>query len=258
MQSNLEKAVVIKFGGSTTTNERGANREYLKWFFHELGPDFQKIFSKAAFIIGGGPRVRLIQANLQTQQEKDLAGIRATQEHAQQMGEVMRAAGIQTEKMIPTNPAELRKLITQQKKFAVALGGIKIGQTTDAVAVTAAELYAQQELNAKIVILSNVWSIFTSDPKQNPDALPIQQSSIPLLIEENVLAHDPAQFRSGMSVTIDPIAVHSLEQQGNKSPHLFFGHAEDIGSITDFLFDKTPINGTVLSPKNPTTIYHKR
>lgn len=258
MKNELKEAAIIKFGGSAATNEAGANREYLRWFFHELGSDFQKIFSRAAFIIGGGPRVRLIQAQLQTQQEKDQAGIRATQEHAAQMADVLRASGMRTEKNVPTNPAELKRLIEEQKAFAVALGGIKIGQTTDAVAVTAAELYAQQELNAKIVILSNVWSIFTSDPKKNPEALPIMESSIPLLIKENVLVNDPAQFTSGMNVTIDPVAVYNLEHQSEKAPQLFFGHAEDVAGIKDFLYGFTPESGTVLKPQNRVTRYHTR
>lgn len=255
---NAEKAIVIKFGGSAATNDEGANKEYLRGFFTALGQDFQTLFSRAAFVIGGGPRVRRLQATVSTQQEKDHIGLRALREHAGQMSEVLREFGMDVEPVVPTNPEQAERLFARQKKFAIALGGLQIGQSTDTVGVTAAELFAQQELDAKLVILSNVWRIFTADPKSDSTARPIRRSSINTLIREGVLIDDPAKFTSGMSVTIDPVATHRLSQYGLAATPVFFGHANDTQSISQFLHEQEPSNGTVLDPRTTKTEYYLR
>jgi uridylate kinase len=255
---SAERAIVIKFGGSAATNESGANKEYLRWFFTTLGPDFTRLFTRAAFIIGGGPRVRRLQAAVDTNAEKDRVGLVALREHAAQLGEVVQEFGMSVESEVPLNPIDAHRIFATQKRFAVALGGLQIGQSTDTVAVTAAELFAQQQLDAQIVILSNVWRIYTADPKTNPDALPIHHSSVQQLINQNVLIDDPARFSPGMNVTIDPVATYNLAKQGQSAPPVFFGHAEDVASIAQFLRQETPQNGTVLQAKMQKTEYFPR
>lgn len=255
---NAERAIVIKFGGSAATNEDGANKTYLRAFFTALGPDFQKLFSRAAFVIGGGPRVRRLQSTVSTQKEKDEIGMLALQEHAAQLGEVIQEFGMSTESSVPGTPEQAKQLFAKQKKFAIALGGLQIGQSTDTVGVTAAEHFAAQNLHAQIVILSNVWRIFTADPKTDPLARPIQRSNVHQLIAENVLIDDPSRFRSGMSVTIDPVATHRLSLQNEKAPTVFFGHAEDTKSIAELMRGQTPTNGTLLHPRFSKTEYYTR
>ncbi len=253
-----ERAIVIKFGGSAATNEDGANREYLLNFFAALGKDFTKRFAHAAFVIGGGPRVRRLQAQVETQAEKDVVGMQALREHAAQMNEVIRESGFSTEIHVPHDVKSATDLFCRQEEFAITLGGLQIGQSTDTVGVTAAELFAMRGLEAQIVILSNVWRMFTADPRVDESARPIKESNVTTLVQEGVLLDDPGKFRSGMNVTIDPVATSRLQAQKTEAPAVFFGHAEDFESIQRFLRGKKPENGTLLHPSITETIYYTR
>lgn len=240
-----EKAIVIKFGGSGVIDSYGVKSEYICSFLRYLSPTILSTFAHAFFVIGGGKRVREQQSSVTTQEDKDTIGIKVTQEHAEQLRVLIAEFGIPISSVIPTS-LEMARQIANNGDFALALGGLRIGQTTDAVAVTAAEILQEQQYQAEIVILSNVLSIFTDDPNRNPQARAIKRASIDHLIKLGILSDNPADFRSGMNVTIDPVAVSRLNGN-NHNISVYFGHGEDFLSIKQYLIGEIPQNGTIIN-----------
>lgn len=249
-----ERALILKFGGSSATNMEGANTEYLSSFLGGI-LDLLQAYDRVGVIIGGGPRIRELQKTVETNTEKDLIAREALWEHAEQLRKVAEDLGLETFPNIPHSPAEVHLALQEQMEKVIAVSWLNEGQSTDASAVFLAEEWKDQGYEAVIVILSNVLHIFTADPKSNPDAAPIQSSSVSLLVKEGVLLNDPEKFRPGMNVTIDPVAVSHLEKQGKKAPAVFFGDSQDITGVRQFLSGENPETGTVLRPDIRQTSY---
>jgi len=220
-----EKAVVIKFGGSTATHEYGVNNDYFHEFFGITAAALQQRFSRFAFVIGGGKRVRRVQQTVHTNREKDQVALQILAEHAQQLSDIALSYGFQMSTSIPSSNKEAQRVFSQDRFQGIALGGLQIGQSTDTVAVTAAELFQNQGYDALLLILSNIAYIYTSDPNIQKNAKPIAQGNIRGLIQEKVLVDDPKKFVPGMNVTIDPVAVSMLKKHWLMNDiHIWFGH----------------------------------
>lgn len=238
-----ETAAIIKFGGSMATNEKGINTAYLQEFFREMQGVLPQ-FAQAILVIGGGSRVREAQKQATTNSEKDEIGMNILHEHATELRKVVEGAGFTTADSVPRTREEAHQVITTTEGFATTLGGLKIGQSTDTVAITASEIVEQMNRDAMIVILSNVYNIFTADPKLDKNARPIFETTIDDLIERQIVSDDPEQFIPGMSVTIDPVAVSMLAK---RPQNLFFGHGRDFPNIRSFLQGSWPKRGTVIT-----------
>lgn len=248
-----KKALVVKFGGSAAVNEHGIDVDYFHSFFDQLQNDILATFAHAAFVIGGGDRAREVQQKFVKNTDKDEAGIRITQEHAVQLNEVLRSRGISVADTIPKSEKEMKTAITEITTFALALGGMKAGQSTDAVTIAAAELFQESLGEALVVILSNVAKIFTSDPKTHPAAKGIRRAQIGQLIRDGVLFDDQRNWEPGLKSPIDPIAVRKLSRKkGGSFIPVFFGHARDTDNIRRFLLGKKTTDGTTLVADGPT------
>ncbi len=240
-----EKAIIIKFGGSASTNLEGASAEYFNNFFQELGPLIMATMARAAFIVGGGPRVRELQKASDDPDEKDRIGIRATQEHAAQMGEVAKEHGFSVVPGVPTSPKEARELMSNNDEFAIALGGLQIGQSTDAVAMEAAAIFREQGYEPLIVILSNVLYIYTADPKVDPNAEPIAEASISALTERGILAKGKKHWRPGMNGAFDPVATEALSEL-DEPYKMLFTHAHNTADVQNFIEEEKVNEGTIV------------
>jgi uridylate kinase len=249
-----EKALVIKFGGSHATNLDGVNSEYIHWFFESLGSSFKKVFVQAAFVIGGGNRVRKLQKNGKSDKEKDKIGMNTLREHSSQMRSILIDNGIDVCDHIPTNYKDANSTIKNLKNYAICFGGLEVGQSTDAVAITAAELFEELGYEVSIIVLSNVDRIFTDDPNINNQAYPIKKSSVDMLVNEGVLVDEKKLWKPGMSISLDPIAVKKLSRL---LATLFFASAKDLNNINNFIFNKELDNGTMISYKNRKTEYYE-
>lgn len=250
--------LVLKFGGSSATNMEGANFEYLRWFFASLNLDLAALFARAALVIGGGPRIRELQKKGKSDYDKDMIAREALWQHAAQLGQVATEQGLTCLPRVPRSTPEAIALMETQREFALALSWLQAGQSTDTAAIVAAEVWRQRFREALVVILSNVAAIYTADPKLDHQAQPIRVSSINLLVAQGVLQNSPDQFKPGMSVTIDPVAVQHLQQMGRQAPAVFFGHAEDIAGVREFLLRRPLQSGTYLDPHMPATQYYER
>lgn len=244
--SKTPNALVIKFGGSNAINEDGANKDYLRSFLSHFLDEFPK-YEKMAFVIGGGVRCRLLQAKVDQKDEKDRVGIQSTWDHASQLQEVLNELGVQTAPHHPDSADEAREML--EKYSTIVMGGLQIGQSTDAVAAYAAHRFQQQGFRPQLVILSNVDKIYDGDPKKNPDAKPIRKSSVEDLVKAGILIDDPSSWIPGMAITIDPVAVTLLQgQDGKQVIPLYFGHGDDWQNVMAFINEQDLSNGTRLLP----------
>lgn len=85
----------------------------------------------------------------------------------------------------------------------VCMGGTHPGHTTDAVAAMAAERLRAQRL----VIATNVDGVYTSDPKEDPDAKRLDKLSYAELVELTGGARE-----AGVSAVIDPLAAQIIQR----------------------------------------------
>ncbi|MEP7166362.1 MAG: hypothetical protein ABI758_00105 [Candidatus Woesebacteria bacterium] len=254
--SAKEKACVIKIGGSGATDMNGASKPNLIALLTEIGiPELSK-YSRLALGIGGGPRVRALQATKETDHEKDMVARDVMWEHAEDLLAVAASLGLVTVPGIPHSPEEMMHIARNQKQPVVAMSWLKDKQSSDTSALMLAMEWQRQGYDTELVILSNVLHIFTADPKHDPEARPISRSSVPLLVKENVLIDDPEKFRPGMNVTIDPVAVSHLVRQENEKLDLMFTGMSNGRNVNAFLSGYEPDMGTVLRPSIEQTVYY--
>jgi len=234
----VQRALVLKFGGSATTNQIGLIPIYVSDFLSALKVDLTKLFEKAVFVVGGGVRAR---------KELSLNGpngaLAITREHAKQLGQTLRGMGLPISLNVPTATDKLRQQI-EETSFGVAVGGLELGQTTDAVAMSAAQILNDLRYEVSIVVLSNVPAIYTSDPRLDSEAKQIAVATIVQLVEMGVLIDDPKAFKHGMNVPLDPIAVFRYKTLDHHP--LFFAGASDIEGVKKFLTQSDTTTGTLI------------
>lgn len=250
MRNNIN-ALVIKFGGSNTILDDGANKDYLLNYlthFREIFPNLEKI----ALVIGGGQRVRLRQAQVETNEEKDQIGIETTWEHAQSLKEVADELGLMPCDKIAHSPEEAKEILASNR--VTVMGGLQIGQSTDAVSAFAAHRFKREGYEPALIILSNIDSIYTADPKKEQNAKPIKRSSVPTLVSEGVLINDPKKWVPGMAITIDPVAVSLLQLDSAKQEiPLYFGQGDNWKNVLSYINEQDVTDGTILDPDATTT-----
>lgn len=236
-----KRAIVLKFGGSATVDVEGLNLAYITRFLRELDVDLRQLFDKAVFVVGGGKRARQAFQSGGVQ-----AAIEVTQEHALQLDGALCGFGYNCLGYVPTSPSQLEPAITQAN-FGVAVGGLEVGQTTDAVAMSAAEVLDSLGYQVTIIVLSNVAAIYTADPRTELTAKPIKYASLSWMIEQGILLDNPAQFSDGMSVPLDPVAVSRYSKL--QQHQLLFCSADDVLSVRQLLMNEEVTNGTLLIPE---------
>jgi uridylate kinase len=207
-------------------------------------------------VIGGGPRIRELQNQVKTDYDKDMIARAALWEHAQQLGEVAAEQGWSYVPIVPRSTGEATRLMQTQREFALALSWLQAGQSTDATAILAADIWRERFRDALVVILSNVAAIYTADPKVDRQARPIRAASVDLLVAQGILQNSVEQFKPGMRATIDPVAVNHLQRMGSQAPSVFFGQAQDINGVRQFLLHHQVQSGTYLDPHIPEIKYY--
>lgn len=243
----VKKAVVIKFGGSATISENGLNPDYIENFLNAVGYDLLKQFDKVVFVIGGGVRARRA-LNLYGPEE----AVKITHGHAGQLSYELNKAGIVCDLNVPTTTSALRSAI-EQAEYGVAVGGLEVGQTTDAVAISAVQKLVELEYQVQVVILSNIETIYTDDPKKTVLAQPIRVTSLDWLVERNIVVNDASRFSHGMNVPLDPVAVERY--QCVKHVPLFFSGAGNTEGVRQFLSGKPVQSGTLIAEGRETCFY---
>jgi len=177
--------LVISLGGSLLTKDFSASgvRKYI-----EVLKKISEKAEKLVIIVGGGRVCREYQAIVRelgaTQDMQDYVGIKSTHFNASL---VASALGNYAE--IPNNEKELRVALVKNK--VVVGGGLKVGQSTDAVAA-----FAAKEIKADLLInASNIDGVYDSNPRENKNAKKIPTPNYAQL--KKILSHNaqlPGQY----------------------------------------------------------------
>lgn len=189
---------------------------------------------KFLIIVGGGKVCRWYQSALEelvddvSQAELDWMGISSTRLNADL---VQRSFGTRAYGKLVSDPTVSYPNI---EGYSVVVGyGWKPGWSTDYVATMFAE-----KLNAsRIINLSNIDYVYTSDPKVDSDAVCIESATW-----EEYLTYIETEWRPGLSTPFDPIAAKKAKELGLR---LSFVSASDLNNFDSAVLGKD-FTGTVI------------
>jgi uridylate kinase len=155
-------------------------------------------------VVGGGQLARdyiaAVKALGADWKESDGVGIAATRMNAMLLSAALGEYGAYE---IPGDTG----IDCESPKITV-MGGVKPGQTTDAVA---AELAVRCNFDM-LLIATNVDGVYESDPRESPDAKKIKSMNTSELISIVGDEHSP-----GMKAVVDPVAAAKIHKSGTKT-----------------------------------------
>jgi len=199
---------VISLGGSIVAPDK-VDVDFIKNFTDLIRSFIEKNSDRHfIFVVGGGSPARQWQnAYKQMRRVKDAAdeeadwiGIMATRLNAQLI-KAMMSEWCNQEVVI--NPAEVKPLTGH----VLVAAGWKPGFSTDYVAVFLAERFGAD----MVINLSNIEKVYTSDPKTDADARPIDKISWK---DFRIMVGD--EWVPGKNVPFDPVASRHAEKIGLK------------------------------------------
>lgn len=221
--------IVISLGGSLIAPD-GIDAAFLK-SFKELIED--KVHDGYRFILitGGGSLARRYQDALKnfsqpTEADLDWVGIYATRLNAN----LLRLAfGKSAHGEVVIDPTAIPKT----DRPIIIGAGWKPGWSTDYVSVIFAGVMGAR----KVINLSNIDYVYTSDPRKNPEAKPIERVNW-----RDFRALLPEKWDPGLSAPFDPVAAREAE---HLRIELAIMNGANIPNLKNFLEDK-PFVGTII------------
>lgn len=230
MNTNERKRIVVSVGGSLIVPD-GIDTEFLSRLKTLVLEKVQRGFS-FTIIAGGGKTARRYQeaAHIVTplsRQDIDWIGIHGTRMNAQLLRNVF--VGYAHPQVIknPTIDIEADEPI-------IIAAGWQPGWSTDYCAA----LMAKNIGAKRLVNLSNIDYVYSSDPNKNPDAEKIEKISW-----EAFRKLIPAEWDPGLSSPFDPIAAKEAETLGLEVAIINGAHLEEFSHY----LDDQPFVGTVIS-----------
>ncbi len=225
---------IISVGGSIIIPKSGFDLAFLKKF-RTLIVNRVKRGERFILVVGGGSICREYQTAAKvlqsmTNEDLDWLGIYSTIYNAQFVRFLFKDYAY---KEVVTDPT---KKITTKAPVIVA-GGWKPGWSTDNVAVLLAKTYGAGE----VINLSNIEYVYDKDPKQYPEAKPIELIDWSEFRESIV----GSIWTPGHSAPFDPIASRAAERQKLKVSILL---GTDLTEVGKALGGKR-FKGTVIEPK---------
>jgi len=214
---------VVKLGGALFRRE--PNVTALK-AMGEVLSGFVEEGNQLVVVAGGGENARTyigVARKLGAEESTcDLLGIQITRANA----ELLRLAmGSIASSKIPTTLSDLPHCVGSGK--AVVMGGLQPGQSTNAVAVLAAEI-----TRAEILVNgTDVDGVYTDDPKKNPKAKLIRSVNVDKLLSWAM----GGEVFAGRYELLDPLAIKIMQRA--KLPTRFVSLA-DPGNILGALQGK--------------------
>jgi len=198
----MHDSIVIALGGSLLSDEDSDKIESWKINFVNLISSIINLGMNVLIVVGGG---KLARRNISKAKENgvndkfelDIIGIEATRENAKEIINLF--SKIQNlNKTVPKSIGD--GSISFQNYDLTIMGGTVPGHTTDTVAIKMAK-----ELNSKLVVIAtNVSHVYTSDPRVDANASPIEKIS---LNELGILSGVGKPIQPGSSFAVDPVGV---------------------------------------------------
>ena len=223
---------VISLGGSIVAPD-GVDESFLKDFTALIG-ELLSLDDKRRFIlvVGGGGPARAWQkayravSSRAVDEQADWIGIMATRLNAQLVRAIM---GDWCTQDVVINPAQVEPLMGR----VLVAAGWKPGFSSDYDAVLLAERFHADSL----INLSNIESVYTDDPKKNPDAKAINAISWADFI---ALVGD--EWVPGKNVPFDPVASKHCAKIGLK---VIFAAGKNLANLKNILLGEA-FTGTAI------------
>jgi uridylate kinase len=196
------ETIVMSVGGSLIVPD-GIDTTFLANLKQFIDMETTQKGRRFIIIAGGGRTARNYQdaaskvSDLNAE-DLDWMGIHATRLNGHLLRTVFRDSA---HRVMITNPDEILDVPAHEK--VVIAAGYRPGSSTDLRAVQIAEKIGA----TKVINLSNIDYVFTSDPKKNPDAEKIEKISWP-----DFRALIPSEWDPGLSSPFDPIAAKVAER----------------------------------------------
>ena len=192
---------IVALGGSLLRPEEAEMRSIWLGQLKQMVVHLEGNGRKLGIVVGGGlparEAINLAKETFSDPYRLDTVGIAATRLNATILQQTLLDIGCNVSPTIPFSTDEASKLLESHN--IVIMGGTTPGHTTDAVAVSLARDCGAPHC----IIATNVSHIHDSDPRTNPEALPIEELTISELAEIT----GTEALGPGESAAVDPIAV---------------------------------------------------
>ena len=229
--------IVIGFGGSLLSDDNLDKIENWKIDFVKLINSIIYLGNKVFIVVGGGKLARkniskAKEMGIKDKFELDLIGIDATRENAKSIINLFSNFKIINTKV----PKSIDEGLDSFKNFYLTImGGTVPGHTTDTVAIKMAK-----ELNSKLVVIAtNVSHVYTSDPRVDSNAIPLERIT---LEELGVLSNVGKPIQPGSSFAVDPVGV-GIAIENNLPLVILNGH--DVENLRKAIYGEN-FNGTMV------------
>lgn len=227
---------IVALGGSLLRPEEADERTM--WFgqLRQMAVHFEGNGRKLGIVVGGGLPARegitLARESFSDSYRLDTVGIAATRLNATILQQTLQDIGCNVAPVIPTSTNEAAELLESHN--IVVMGGTTPGHTTDAVSVALARDCGASHC----VIATNVSHVHDSDPRENPEAKPIEELTLAELAE--ITGTEP--LGPGGSAAVDPVAVKWAMEASIKLAVL---DGRDLSRVEDAL-EGRPFIGTLV------------
>ena len=212
---------VISLGGSIVAPDT-VDEVFLKNFVSLIGEFLAaETERRVIFVVGGGAPARAWQnayrsiSGAAEDREADWIGIMATRLNAQLVRALMSKWCSQD---VVTDPTAAPAMTGR----VLVAAGWKQGFSSDNDAVLLAERFGA----GSVINLSNIAQVYTDDPRENPDARPIDRISWP---DFRALVGD--EWKPGKNVPFDPVASRRAAELGLKVVCAAGRDLENLGKI---------------------------
>jgi len=229
--------IVIALGGSLLSDDNLDKLETWKIDFIKLINSIIDLENKVFIVVGGG---KLARKNISKAKERgikdkfelDLIGIDATRENAKSIIKLFTNFRIINENV----PKSIDEGLDSFNNFNLTImGGTVPGHTTDTVAIKMAKV-----LKSKLVVIAtNVSHVYTSDPRVDSNAIPLEKIT---LEELGSLSGVGKPIQPGSSFAVDPIGV-GIAIENNLPLVILNGH--DVENLRKAIYGET-FKGTMV------------
>ena len=235
-QRDIMPTQIVALGGSLLRPEEADERTM--WFgqLRQMAVHFEGNGRKLGIVVGGGLPARegitLARESFSDSYRLDTVGIAATRLNATILQQTLQDIGCNVAPVIPTSTNEAAELLESHN--IVVMGGTTPGHTTDAVSVALARDCGASHC----VIATNVSHVHDSDPRENPEAKPIEELTLAELAQ--ITGTEP--LGPGGSAAVDPVAVKWAMEASIKLAVL---DGRDLSRVEDAL-EGRPFVGTLV------------
>lgn len=232
MSTNYSDRIVISLGGSLIVPPTGIDTKFLSDFNKFIREKLAENKNRQFFLVsGGGTTARqyrdagMAVIGELTDDDLDWLGIHATRLNAHLLRTIFRD-------IANMHIIEHYEVIRKVDEPVVVASGWKPGWSTDYCAMLLSEDYEVPT----VINLSNIKQVFTKDPREFPDAEPIEK-----ITWENFRKIVGDEWTPGMNAPFDPIAAKKAEALGTKVVVL----GKDLENLDRYMKGE-PFLGTVI------------